>query len=86
VADGGKPLHVDADLGDQDTGDGRADAGHGGQSLDRVARGPEHLRDAAVELGEQAAAMRAAGVSPHAPIMEAHKKFSIPVALSHIPI
>ena len=32
------------------------------------------------ELNRQAAVMRAAGVSPHAPIMEVHKKFSIPVA------
>ena len=46
------------------------------------AGGPDRgLREMTVrELGEQAAAMRAAGVSPHAPIMEAHKKFSIPVA------
>ena len=32
------------------------------------------------ELAEQAAVMQAAGISPHAPIMEAHKKFSIPFA------
>ena len=46
------------------------------------AGGPDRgLREMTLlELGEQAAAMRAAGVSPHAPIMEAHKKFSIPVA------
>ena len=46
------------------------------------AGGPERgLRELTIpELNEQAAEMRAAGVSPHAPIMEAHKKFSIPVA------
>ena len=46
------------------------------------AGGPERgLRELTIpELNEQAAAMRAAGVSPHAPIIEAHKKFSIPVA------
>ena len=46
------------------------------------AGGPDRgLRELTIpELNEQAAAMRAAGVSPHAPIMEAHKKFSIPVA------
>ena len=46
------------------------------------AGGPDRgLREMTIpELNEQAAAMRAAGVSPHAPIMEAHKKFSIPVA------
>ena len=46
------------------------------------AGGPDRgLREMTIpELTEQAAAMRAAGVSPHAPIMEAHKKFSIPVA------
>lgn len=32
------------------------------------------------ELWEQAAVMREAGVSPHAPIMDIHEKFSIPVA------
>ncbi len=46
------------------------------------ADGPDRgLREMTIpELAEQAAVMRAAGVSPHAPIMEAHKKFSIPVA------
>ena len=46
------------------------------------AGGPDRgLREMTLpELGEQVAAMRAAGVSPHAPIIEAHKKFSIPVA------
>ena len=46
------------------------------------AGGPDRgLRELTIpELNEQAAAMRAAGVSPHAPIMEAHKKFSIPFA------
>ena len=46
------------------------------------AGGPERgLREMRIrELTEEAAQMRAAGVSPHAPIMEAHKKFSIPVA------
>lgn len=46
------------------------------------AGGPDRgLRELAIpELNRQAAAMRAAGVSPHAPIMEVHKKFSIPVA------
>ena len=46
------------------------------------AGGPDRgLREMTIpELNEQAAAMRAAGVSPHAPIMEAHKKFSIPFA------
>ena len=46
------------------------------------AGGPDRgLRELTIpELNQQAAAMRAAGVSPHAPIMEAHKKFSIPVA------
>ena len=46
------------------------------------AGGPDRgLRELTIpELSAQAAAMRAAGVSPHAPIMEAHKKFSIPVA------
>ena len=32
------------------------------------------------ELWEEAAVMREAGVSPHAPIMDIHEKFSIPVA------
>ena len=32
------------------------------------------------ELREEAAAMRAAGISPHQPIMAIHEKFSIPVA------
>ena len=46
------------------------------------AGGPDRgLREMTIpELNEQAAAMRAAGVSPHAPIIEAHKKFSIPFA------
>ena len=46
------------------------------------AGGPDRgLRERTIpELYEEAAAMRAAGVSPHAPIMEVHKKFSIPVA------
>ena len=46
------------------------------------AGGPDRgLRELTIpELNQQAAAMRAAGVSPHAPIMEVHKKFSIPVA------
>ena len=46
------------------------------------AGGPDRgLRELTIpELNEQAAAMRAAGVSPHAPIIEAHKKFSIPAA------
>ena len=51
------------------------------ESLFSVGGPDRDLRELTIpELSQQAAAMRAAGVSPHAPIMEAHKKFSIPVA------
>ena len=43
-----------------------------------LARG---LREMTIEeLDAEAAALRAAGISPHAPIMEAHKRFAFPVA------
>jgi hypothetical protein len=37
VSGGGEAVHVDADLGDQDLGQGQADPGNGDQQLDLLA-------------------------------------------------
>ena len=47
MAGGGKAGHVEADLGDDDAGDGIADAGHGHESVDGGLKGREGVRPGA---------------------------------------
>src|SRR4029450_7545334 len=50
MAGGGKAGHVEADLGDEDAGDGLADARHGDQSVESGAKGGEGLAEARLYL------------------------------------
>src|SRR3990167_5385384 len=50
MAGRGKAGHVQADLGDEDAGDGLADARHGDQSVDRGAKGGEGVAQPCLHL------------------------------------